>query len=47
MAVKVVLIYGDSSYVIQEYSEGVLLRFIILNGDEMTQLSKLLKEAGF
>ena len=47
MTVKVVHVYDDSSWVIQEYSEGVLLRFIILNGDEMTQLSKLLKEAGF
>ena len=35
------------TYMIKEYNDNVLFRYIVLYTDEMKQLSKLLKELGF
>ena len=47
MSVKIKHGCDDCAYMIEEYNKGVLDRYIVLDTDEMKQLSKLLKEAGF
>jgi hypothetical protein len=47
MSVEIKHECDDCAYMIEEYNKGVLDRYIVLDTDEMKQLSKLLKEAGF
>jgi hypothetical protein len=47
MAVVINHVCDECAYTIEEYNEGVLYRYIVLGADEMKELSKLLKEAGF
>ena len=47
MSVEIKHACDDCAYIIEEYNKEVLDRFIVLNTDEMKQLSKLLKQEGF
>ena len=47
MSVEIKHACDDCAYMIEEYNKGVLDRYIVLDTDEMKQLSKLLEEAGF
>ncbi len=47
MAVKIKHVCKPCSYVIEEHNGGLLDRYIVLDNDEMKQLSKLLKEEEF
>jgi len=47
MSINIEHAYPKSAYLITERVEGVLIRFIILDSEEMKQLSERLKEKGF
>ena len=47
MSVKIKHACDDCAYIIEEHNKGVLDRYIVLETDEMRQLSNLIKEAGF
>jgi hypothetical protein len=47
MSVKIKHACDVCAYIIEEHNKGVLDRYIVLDIDEMKQLSKLIKKAGF
>jgi hypothetical protein len=47
MSVEVYHGCPDCDYMIEEYQENTLIRYIILDNEEMKQLSELLKGLGF
>lgn len=46
MTVKIKHECDDCMYMIEEYRDKILFRYILLDVDEMKQLSKLLSEVG-
>ena len=45
MVIKVVKV--GNGWLIEEYQDGMFVRYVILNDDEMKELAKRMKEAGF
>ena len=47
MAVEIYQGCSDCDYMIKEYNENTLIRYVILDKEEMKRLSELLKGLGF
>ena len=47
MSVEISRVYNERTYMIEEYNEGMLYRYIVLDADEMKELGNQLKELGF
>ena len=47
MSVVIEHVCDECAFTIEEYNDGILYRYVVFDADEMRELSKLLKEAGF
>lgn len=47
MKIEISHVYNERTYMIEEYNEGMLYRYIVLDADEMKELGNHLKKLGF